>query len=252
MADGQTGQPLADVVAEAERVGQSATAAGLQLKVTGGVGVALNCPAAAHEPLRRAYADLDLVGRARDRNGIVRMMESLGYQGNEVFNTLNGATRLLFWDAVNGRQVDVFLDKIAMCHRIDLSGRLGGSRITLEPADLLLMKLQIFETNEKDLGDIVTLLQDLDYTADDTGINLPYLGGLLGSDWGLWRTTTIVAQRADEYARGLAGYAQAERTQTQVARFIHEMELAPKTRGWKLRARVGESRRWYELPEEVR
>jgi len=252
MPEEQTDQLLASVIAEAERIGESARNADLQLKVTGGVGVAINCPAAAHEPLHREYADIDLVGRARDRNAIVKLMLSLGYQGNEVFNALNGATRLLFWDEVHGRQVDVFLDKVEMCHRIDLSARLAGNRITLEPADLLLMKLQIFETNEKDLGDIVTLLHDLDYSDDDTGINLPYLGTLLGSDWGLWRTTTMVALRADEFARDLKEYSNAGRIHTQVVRFIEEMERAPKSRGWKLRARIGESKRWYDLPEEVR
>ena len=25
----------------------------------------------------------------------------------------------------------------------------------------------------------------------------------------------------------------------------------PKSRGWKLRARIGERKRWYELPEET-
>jgi hypothetical protein len=29
------------------------------------------------------------------------------------------------------------------------------------------------------------------------------------------------------------------------------IEREPKTRAWKLRARIGERKRWYELPEEV-
>jgi hypothetical protein len=29
------------------------------------------------------------------------------------------------------------------------------------------------------------------------------------------------------------------------------MEAAPVSRGWKLRARIGERRRWYDEPEEV-
>jgi len=30
------------------------------------------------------------------------------------------------------------------------------------------------------------------------------------------------------------------------------MDAAPKSTGWKLRARLGERKRWYELPEEAR
>jgi len=29
------------------------------------------------------------------------------------------------------------------------------------------------------------------------------------------------------------------------------VDEAPKSRGWKMRSRVGERRRWYEEPEEV-
>jgi hypothetical protein len=32
---------------------------------------------------------------------------------------------------------------------------------------------------------------------------------------------------------------------------LARIEDEPKSRGWKLRAKVGERKRWYELPEEV-
>jgi hypothetical protein len=32
---------------------------------------------------------------------------------------------------------------------------------------------------------------------------------------------------------------------------LERIEAEPKTRGWKLRAKIGERKRWYELPEEV-
>jgi len=33
---------------------------------------------------------------------------------------------------------------------------------------------------------------------------------------------------------------------------LHEaIEQAPKSRGWRMRARIGERKRWYEEPEEV-
>jgi hypothetical protein len=36
-----------------------------------------------------------------------------------------------------------------------------------------------------------------------------------------------------------------------IAALVSAMEHAPKTRGWKLRARIGERKRWYDEPEEV-
>jgi hypothetical protein len=38
----------------------------------------------------------------------------------------------------------------------------------------------------------------------------------------------------------------------QAARFVLALEQAPKTRAWRIRAKIGERKRWYELPEEAR
>ena len=52
------------------------------------------------------------------------------------------------------------IDGLRMSHVIDLRGRLEPGAPTLDLADLLLTKLQIWEINEKDLGDITCLLAD--------------------------------------------------------------------------------------------
>jgi hypothetical protein len=243
---------LASPTEEAERVTGAADHAGVTLRVTGGVGVALTCPSAGHRLLARSYSDIDVVGRAREREPIIELLRGLGYAPDEMFNAMHGARRLYFWDEANGRQLDVFLDKVEMCHVIDLRERLGGPGPALTYADLLLMKLQIVESNEKDLRDIVCLLGDQDFTdGGDAGIDLAYLADLAGSDWGLWRTTTMVARRADAWAAQLPGLPSPERVHRQVCRLIDSLEAAPKSRAWKLRARIGERKRWYTLPEEA-
>ena len=244
--------PLADVLAEASRIAGSAMGGGLALRITGGVGVALRCPSAGREPLRRAYADVDLVGRGKERREIARLLEELGYEPDKEFNALHGSERLFFWDGTNGRQVDVFLDRIEMCHTIDLAGRLQIPGETLPLADLLLMKLQIVETNTKDMTDILALLVDQSFTDDDSGINLRYLSELAAADWGLWKTTTTVAERADAHARALEGFDRVREVHEQGGRFLGALEEVPKTRAWRLRAKIGERKRWYELPEESR
>ena len=45
--------------------------------------------------------------------------------------------------------------------------------------------------------------------------------------------------------------ADVERIGQRVDAVLERIEQAPKSRGWKLRARVGERKRWYELPEDV-
>lgn len=236
---------------EALRVSGAADADGLALRVTGGVAVRLRCPSAAETPLARTYADLDVVGGARDAKRITQLLTELGYLPDAAFNTLHGSRRLYFWDPVHSRQLDVFVDRVVMCHEIDLRKRLAVPGPTLSLADLLLMKLQIIETNEKDLQDILALLVDHDLTEDDEGINVRYLAELTAGDWGLWRTVTMIAERADHHGREMAGFHHRDRVHEQVIGLLERLEAAPKTRGWKLRAKVGERKRWYELPEEA-
>jgi hypothetical protein len=38
---------------------------------------------------------------------------------------------------------------------------------------------------------------------------------------------------------------------TRLADLQEQIENAPKSRAWKLRDKIGERKRWYELPEEV-
>jgi len=133
---------------------------------------------------------------------------------------------------------------------IDLRDRLHAPGPVLTLADLLLMKLQVVESNEKDLSDIVCLLTDKDFTrGSDAGIDLDYLAGLASQDWGLWRTITMVADRAGAWAARTQGLASRDRVQRQVREFVETLEAEPKSRAWKLRARIGEHKQWYMVPE---
>jgi hypothetical protein len=236
-------QPLASVTDEARRVAIAAEAAGVTLRVTGGVGVALTCSSASTDPLARTYSDIDVVSHAKERKAVTALLLELGYCADEAFNALHGARRLFFWDAANDRQLDVFLDKVEMCHVIDLRDRLDAPGPVLTPADLLLMKLQVVESNVKDLTDFTR--------GTDAGIDLDYLAALAAEDWGLWRTVTMVADRAGAWARQAAGLASPERVQRQVREFVDTLEAVPKSRAWKLRARVGDRKKWYMTPEEA-
>ncbi|MEL3933655.1 hypothetical protein, partial [Aeromonas enteropelogenes] len=77
-------------------------------------------------------------------------------------------------------------ERIQLCHRIDLSGRLDDDRPTLDPADLLLMKLQVVETNRKDLTDICAIASDHEFDTNGAGVDITYLASLTAEDWGLW------------------------------------------------------------------
>jgi hypothetical protein len=246
-----TGAPLADALAEARRVAQVVGERGLALRFVGGLGIAMTCPSALREPLAREYGDLDLAGRRKDHRLIVSVLQELGYVEDVEFNALNSDRRLLLRDPVSNRPVDVFLDEAELCHRIDLRDRVELPGAALSPADLLLMKLQVFETTRKDLTDILAILVDHPIASGaGAGVDVDYLARLTAKDWGLWRTTTMVARRAAEFACELEGFEHAELIEDRVDQYLAALDAAPKSRAWRLRHRVGDKKRWYELPEE--
>jgi hypothetical protein len=72
------------------------------------------------------------------------------------------------------------------------------------------------------------------------------------ADWGLYTTAGDNLDRLREIVGGLALSADALRTVLVRADAVQaRMEAEPKTTKWKLRARVGRRKRWYEIPEEV-
>lgn len=243
--------PLTDPIAEGTRIAEAAAHQGLPLRVLGGVAVAILCPSSRRPPLRRDYGDIDLATDHGSKEGVIQMMESLGYAPDREFNMLHGHRRLFFWDEASQRQVDVFVDEANLCHRFELKNRLEVRPLTLSPADLTLLKLQVVETNEKDYLDVCALFADHDLSEDESGINVTYISRLAASDWGLCRTLGMVAERSERFALELAGFEAGKTVAERLRRLREALDTVPKTRSWKLRSRIGDRKRWYELPEEV-
>ena len=251
MAVTGTNLPVADVIAEAERITAAARALKVPVKLVGGAAVNLHSRSAREAPLKRKYGDLDFVAASKQRQAAEKLFESLGYQGDRRFNTLNGHQRLLYLDPVNGRQIDIFIDRMRMCHVIELADRLGGDDPCLTPADLLLSKLQVFEVNMKDLVDSIALLLDHPIADhDDDAINGTYLAQLLSEDWGLHRTMQLNTARIRDTAKQLP--VAADTVNQRLDELWARTEAHPKSLKWRLRAKIGDRMSWYELPEEVR
>jgi len=219
-------------------------AAGVTLRALGGIGIAFQCPAALRPPLARRWKDLDFVIPAGEQQRVDRYLESAGLRADKEFNALHGRQRLNFAHVTHGYDVDVFVDRLTMCHTLDLSGRLNASEMTLAPADLLLSKLQVVETNDRDFLDILAIVSDHE-------VDRQRLLDVLAKDWGWYRTATEVLDKSAAYARELDGLEDRDRVLARLAALREDIETAPKSRGWKLRARIGDRVRWYDLPEEV-
>jgi len=240
---------LAEPLDEARRILAAAAERGIVLRTIGGVAVRMTCPSAQRPPLARAYKDLDFATTTAHRAALTPLFVDEDYQEDAHFNALHGKTRMFFWDPQHERQVDVFIDGVSMCHELPLKDRLELVSETVPVTDLLLLKLQVFETNDRDYKDALALL--LDHPCGPGGIDVDYVAALLASDWGWWRTATMVLERVDRYARQLDGFEGTGVVHERVQQLLAAIEAHPKSRRWKLRARVGERARWYELPEET-
>jgi hypothetical protein len=245
--------PEDDPLPEAVTLVEGAARAGLKLRLLGGLGVRVLCPG--FPPRLRAGQDMDLACASRGRRDVAAYLEKSGCVPDKMFNSLNG-DRQMYFTAPSGRPVDVMVDRLVMCHTLDFRPSFSNSSLTLDPADLLLSKLQIIELNAKDARDITHLLSGVPVgeEADGPVIAPRRFGEILAGDWGWWRTTTgnlekLPALLADspEMIPPRPRFSALE----QAARLLDVARSVPKSMKWKLRANVGERVRWYELPEEV-
>jgi hypothetical protein len=241
--------PRPDLRDEVMRLLDAGAQERLVLRVTGGLAVWVRCPSAKRPPLEREFKDLDLVGRVGQAQPIAALLERLGYLPDEEFNQLHGHQRLYFWDPANQRQLDVFIERISMSHMLDLAGRVDLEDKTIPLADLLLTKLQVFETNEKDLKDAVAIL--VDHPVGSNGIDPGRVAEVLASDWGWWRTATATLDKVVAYSDNLDHFDGAETVRQRAGELRARIDQAPKSVKWRLRAKVGERIRWYEVPEEI-
>jgi hypothetical protein len=244
--------PLADIVAEAERLLAAAEAAKVPIRLVGGLAVYFHSEAIP-APLRRSYGDIDLATTKGASRGAAELLSTLGYEPSREFNALHGSRRLLFYDTHNERKLDVFVDTFELCHTIPITGRIALDEQTIPLAELLLTKLQVVELTDKDLLDIVTLLAQHEVgPRDDDVINSDFIAGLTADDWGLWRTLKLNLERINAKVPSMPLDADVrDRISARANALWERIEREPKSRKWRLRDRVGDRKRWYELPDEV-
>src|SRR5215475_1236748 len=185
---GAAGAPsAADPLPEALALARGAADASLGLKLLGGLAVRVLCPD--FPPRLRRDQDIDFACVSKQRKKVADYLDGAGCEPDRRFNNLNG-DRQMYFTAPSGRPIDVMVDRLTMCHTLDLRPSFRKLPYTVDVVDLLLSKLQIVELNEKDARDIVQLLSCMPIgPADDgLGIDADRFGSVLGGDWGWWRT----------------------------------------------------------------
>ncbi len=245
-----TRQAIAD---DALRILREAQGENIPVRLLGGLAILLRTPDEVDRSLLRTPQDIDLVTKSGRGKELSRLLSTLGYEPNRQFNAINAGVRQLFYDVANQRQIDVFVGTFTMCHRLPIAARLEREAVTVPLAELLLSKLQIVKLNEKDERDIFALLCGHPVgDGDGETINADYIATLCAEDWGLWLTCKMNVERARSALPDYVPDAERQAVMADRLQSLWErIEAAPKSRRWRIRARVGDRIRWYEDPDEI-
>jgi len=241
---------------ELKRIIKASEEAGILLRVIGSLAFQIHCPKFGYlqQVLGRAYTDIDFAAYRKQTQEIRALLAGLGYNENpEVFIVSEGQ-RAIFDKPQVGLHIDVFYEKLDFCHVIRWDDRLEVDMPTIPLAEMLLEKMQIVQINEKDIIDTIMLLLEHHLgDIDQETINIKYVASLCGSDWGLWRTTTMNLEKVRLLAQGYEQLTikQKDNVASQVGIALNRLEREPKSLAWRLRARVGDRVKWYKEVEEV-
>lgn len=256
MSEADTFEEFADQI---RHIIDKASERGIVLRIMGGSAIRMHCPnySFLYEKLgRRPKHDMDFVTYDKFRLASRKLFVELGFVPfvSLMLSGEKGKHRQIFNDQQGNEAVDVFLDKLEMCHVIDFRGRLEVDAPTVPLAELLLQKLQIVEVDEKDIQDTLILLREHEIgKSDEDQINGNYVASILAKDWGFGFTVTrnlsMIRGRLTKYP----GLDQEDEgvIAKRIGMLQRLVDEAPKTTTWKMRARLGESLRWYTVVDKV-
>ena len=246
---------------EARRIVDKARERGVTLRLLGGFAVHEHC--GEFGACLRSHTDVDMVGLSRQMGAVVALFRESGFlervhvrQASRL-GQAQFVRRCIHTDAEGVRthdedHVDIFFDRFKMDHQIDLRARLDLHPYAIAMSDVLATKLQMHAPEARDVQDSVMLFAVARGPgAGAADIDAGYLAALCAKDWGLFFDVTRSLQRCAE-ALGDAGLTTAERERAAglVTGLTGEIDAAPKSLGWRVRARVGTRRRWYDIVEE--
>lgn len=241
---------------ELQRILNASEENNVTLRVIGSLAFQIHCPKYGYlqAAMGRAYTDIDFAGYRKEAKAVNQMMTALDYKESREVFIMSEGDRSIFHQVNGSLYVDVFYDKLDFSHVISWANRLDVDNPTIPLAELLLEKMQIFEINEKDIIDTIMLL--LEHPLGDSDvevINIERISKQLARDWGLWRTTTMNLDKVKQMAGQYSQLSDEEQSLVvkQVERSLERIEAEPKSRGWKLRARVGDRVKWYKDVDEV-
>jgi hypothetical protein len=249
-----------DFVNVAIKIAQLGKERGIILRVMGACAIRIHCPNSRHilESLDRTITDVDFMSYRKFDEKTSALFKEMGYlpesEASKFYAHMYGQVRSGYIDPKTQRKVDVFFDKLEMCHTIDFKNRLEIDFPTLSVSDLLLEKMQIVRINEKDVKDALVLIVEHDVAENDLdSINLRYISQLLSEDWGFYYTVMTNLKKLKTFLPQYDVFSDGSRLviEQRIDKLLVGIEKQPKSMKWKIRARIGTSKKWYVDVDEV-
>ncbi len=240
-------------VAEGLSIVEDAQEQGLKLRILGSLAYRIHCPANLQlfEAMERALTDIDFSADRRQSREIKKFLVGRGYEEDLRMTASTEGKRYYFEDPTNGLGVDVFYNELFFCHKIPLRDRLDLDSPTITTCDLLLEKMQIVELNLKDVKDTLVLMLEHPVVEKPTSpeeIDGGYIADLLSGDWGFYYTVNMNLDRVERFIPDfdMLSAEQGDLILSRINDLRKLIEDAPKSRKWKLRAKVGTKKQWYQ------
>lgn len=232
---------------------------GIILRIMGGMGIYLHSQEikGLWERLSRlgkkVFTDIDFASYGKFRDKVFEFFRKRGYNIDKRLHFHYGLKRHIYFGGAVP-MIEVFFDKLEMNHTISFENRLEADMPTIPLSELLLQKMQIVKINEKDIKDAIVLLRAHDVGFEDKEkINLKALAQAgLTSDWGFYYTVTTNLQKVKEYIGGCNILNEEDRKiiSERIDKILGFLEQEPKSLSWKMRAKIGTKKKWYNDVEE--
>ena len=267
---------------ESQEIIEKAKQEGIVLRILGGLSIAIHCQEHREfaQKLGRMgtgvikgqeYSDIDYVSYRNQREKIKELFDKIGYAKRRATLSTAASERQIYYHPKGWFYVDVFFDKLLVAnHPIDFKGRLELDYPTITVTDMLLEKIQMWEAfSVKDLKDCLFLLKahDIKEKSEKESIDTLYIAKILVQDWGFWYTATTNLKNLKKFITEIDKLGieadinpkQIEKKEREditekIEAILERIEKEPKSFGWKMRAKIGTKKKWYnpvERPETV-
>jgi len=267
---------------ESENIVNTAQKEGITLRIIGGLSIAMHCQQLGEfaKKLGRTgtgvvkgqeYSDLDFVSYRKQRDKVKELFDKIGYVKRRATLSSAASERQIYYHPKGWFYVDVFFDQLIVAnHPIDFRRRLELDYPTITVTDMLLEKVQMWEAfGVKDLKDCLLLLKAHDAKEQNgkENIDASYIAKVLAQDWGFCYTVSTNLKNIKRFVTELdklgsdaqidpALIPDEERRaiSEKITALLNRIDAEPKSFGWKMRAKVGTKKQWYnhvERPETV-